>query len=556
MSPIFFAAFWLSVIELLRRSLSRRSNEYRAWVKIAFFVLVCIFGVSHLGVDSYQGSHLAIEPDEVEYAVTALRLAQGDSFSVSINGQSFPPRYPIWFPGGFLAPLFFLFGDEVGDAAKVVGITGALVLGVSFLIGFRLASLWGGVIAALTVFLIPGLRYFSQHVLIEAPLCLLVVVGALHFLMLRSSQQASLVDLLIAGLIAGLGVALRPTSVGLLLPFLLIIPKVRRKILAVALLCAPTIGFVSGSAAYNAIAFGSATRTGYHFWVPVPYEFPELVFGFRYLAENLRVLLDGAGVAPLVLVGLGVVLVQGWARGPRAGGEVVSKDLVNLALFTLLASLPILGFFLLYFYQTTRFFLPLQVLLSILVGAMLGRALSAQPFWSKMGQAKRLIYPAALLISLSAAGFLGLRVPVGEDSQNRAVADRLVRFTSPDAYVISGLNPAYFDLMVRAESSRTLIPVSRRVEYASKMYAPTRIYGLSPAPLDPFDARSPGLSDAGGKEVFEYTAIGSIDRIRELLSGGHVVFLDQATCEPAEMELVESRFELVQVHDQVARLES
>jgi hypothetical protein len=65
---------------------------------------------------AYYASDLEIVPDSVEYAVAASRLVTDQSYTIVIDGQSWPPRYPPWFSIFVIAPAYLVFGDEPGNA--------------------------------------------------------------------------------------------------------------------------------------------------------------------------------------------------------------------------------------------------------------------------------------------------------------------------------------------------------------------------------------------------------------------------------------------------------
>ena len=67
----------------------------------------------------YNASNMEIFPDSVEYAVGAQHLASMDGYHMQVGGRNLPPRYPPWFSMA-LAPAYWLFGSEIGNAIWVV----------------------------------------------------------------------------------------------------------------------------------------------------------------------------------------------------------------------------------------------------------------------------------------------------------------------------------------------------------------------------------------------------------------------------------------------------
>jgi hypothetical protein len=70
-------------------------------------------------------SDLGPPPDALEYAVTARRLAHGESFRLLLLSQEVPSQYPFGFPA-YLAPASRLLGGTLAS-----GIYGVLLAGVA-----------------------------------------------------------------------------------------------------------------------------------------------------------------------------------------------------------------------------------------------------------------------------------------------------------------------------------------------------------------------------------------------------------------------------------------
>ena len=68
---------------------------------------------------AYNASDLAIVPDSVEYTVAASRLVTDQSYTIVIDGQSWPPRYAPWFSMLVIAPAYLIFGNEPGNAVPI-----------------------------------------------------------------------------------------------------------------------------------------------------------------------------------------------------------------------------------------------------------------------------------------------------------------------------------------------------------------------------------------------------------------------------------------------------
>jgi hypothetical protein len=101
----------------------------------------------------------------------------------------------------------------------------------------------------------------------------------------------------------------------------------------------------------------------------------------------------------------------------------------------------------------------------------------------------------------------------------RIAADQIRTATENGAVVISALDPVYFDLMVGHGSGRRMIPMSRDVEYASKLISTQRVRFMDPPPRWPTDHRSIGLLKAGAREAVQFTANERLDLVNALVDG-------------------------------------
>jgi 4-amino-4-deoxy-L-arabinose transferase-like glycosyltransferase len=240
-------------------------------------------------------------PDAVEYAVTAQRLAQGMSFALSLPGREAPPRYPFGFPA-LLAPAYWL-----PSATLQTGFYGVIAFGVAgvllvYLLGRQLYGRGAGLLAALIFLLLPQSLTWSHAIMSEMATVTLVALAAL--LLWQASGEATarlrLALLLGAGLVAGLAILVRLTSVVLVVALAVgVVAGIRpRRVWPGALLAlgvGPALALVA-LAAYDRATFGSVTGTGYRHWVPEWYASPGTTFSLAYAFR--RPALQGDPAAP------------------------------------------------------------------------------------------------------------------------------------------------------------------------------------------------------------------------------------------------------------------
>src|ERR1043166_9222479 len=215
-----------------------------------------------------------------------------------------------------------------------------------------------------------------------------------------------------------------------------------------------------------------AVRNGYHFWTPVPSDYPNLTFSLDYMRTNWWVLTHTA--FPIFS---GIALLA-WIIGrmtPRKNALAATRQrLLQLVFFVVLTAGPIVAFHLVYFFPTDRFQLPLLAGTAVIAGCIV--ALLFAERWLSLF---KLVLPILLLIAIA------YRFTTPEPSPaRRLAADEIRQRTPANAIVISAIDPVYLERMAAAGSERRIVPLSRRVEYASKLLAPRRIDHPNPPPAN------------------------------------------------------------------------
>ena len=130
----------------------------------------------------------------------------------------------------------------------------------------------------------------------------------------------------------------------------------------------------------------------------------------------------------------------------------------------------------------------------------------------------------------------------------RILADQLADNTASNAIIISSIDPVYLEHFVKKSTQRRIIPLSRNVEYASKVICPDRVDNPSPFPASCFDHRCKGLLNGGAKEAVAITADEGIDMLTKELRKGIPVVLEASlviTNDIRVISLLQERFSVI-----------
>jgi 4-amino-4-deoxy-L-arabinose transferase-like glycosyltransferase len=337
---------------------------------ILSLVLLVVVAVIALFESPFAASDLAIAPDSVEYATSAWRVVHEGRYAITINGTAYPPRYPPGFALIALAPAYLFSGQDPGYG--IYGILFWSVIGVlaAFVIGRRIGGAPGGLMAGGSVLLLPHYRHYSQVIMSDATCTAVTLVLLLAYLRLTAAPR-TWKGWLGAGVLAALVASIRPTGLSATLPFLLWAIRVtpRRKSLSSGLIfLLPVLLLGACQMLYNHRAFGTALRSGYQFWCPVPYDYTHLTFGFSDLPVNAEAVWR-SGLLILIIAATILYLALRRSAFPTQAELAAPRDCLH---FIFLSAAPLILFHLFYFFADPRFFLPVTGPLAALVGGMLG----------------------------------------------------------------------------------------------------------------------------------------------------------------------------------------
>ena len=499
-----------------------------------FFILVLV-AVVWLCRTPYVASNLEVPPDSVEYALAPLQLAETGRYEIILEGRPLPPRYPPWFPALVILPAYILFGHNPGNAILPVTLLAVAGIGFAAAIGKRLGGVGGGILAGLVLLFLPSYANWATQVMSDVPTTALMLGTCLLYLRLRSGARSSALYCTAGPLIA-VATLFRPVFAAMLFPFLLEIFRARQAVLRNAAALLLPIGVAIGvTLTYNAATFGSPLRNGYKFWAAIPMDYPSLIFSFSYLKTNLALL--ARTVFPIYIV----ICFGAWLivrkRAPAA--LAASRGSFGDALtFLVLTTGPILLFHLFYFFPSDRFHIPMFAGAAIIAGALLG--LLAGP---RATSVLKWALPVLLLLAI------GERIAVPDPvPYRRLAADRIRAVTPSNALVISAIEPVYLERLAGLGSSRRFVPISRNVEYASKLLVPKKVDLPDASKLNWRVGRNPDLLRGGAQEAVQFVASEQLDAIVGQATGGTPLYLESTFLgdESDVLSRLQQRFVLVQ----------
>ena len=504
----------------------------RSWPLVILLLIAAVW----LHRTPYSASNLEVPPDTVEYALAPLQFLETGRYEIMVQDRGLPPRYPPWFPVLVILPAYALFGHDPGNAILPVTLLAVAGVGFAYAIGQRISSQTGGVLAGLGLLLLPTYSAWATQVMTDVPCTALMLGTCLLYLRLRTHPKPLLL-LLGAGSLVALTALFRPVFAAMLLPFVVSVVRQRKEIfLRGLLLLAPMAGAVAASFAYNASAFGSPFRNGYHFWSPVPMDYPAMTFSTSFVRMNL----DEVGWAVLAIVSL-IFLGAGvlaWRRRPAAVFGASQESFRDTVLFLALTTAPILAFHLLYFFPADRFHIPMMAGAVVLAGSMLTLLIGRgrEPIFNGL-------LPVALLLAV--VGRIATPAPI---PLRRIAAENIRKYTPGNAIVISAIDPVYLGRLAGAGSSRRIVPLSRNVEYASALLVRRRVEDPRLRGLTWDDARTIALIRPHAEEATPFVASERLNDLAREATNGTPIFFESSYVDQSEAKVLaalQTRFKMI-----------
>ena len=511
------------------------TNRFSALGRVTgWSTLLILLAIAALWVcrTPYNASNLDVPPDTVEYALAPLQFAETGHYQIILEGRPLPSRYPPWFSMLVILPAYLLFGHDPGNGIFPVTLMAVAGVGFAYAIGKRIGSVAGGILAGLALLFLPSYSSWATQIMSDVPATSLMLATCLLYLRLRSGSRSALIYLG-AGLLIALATLFRPVFASMLFPFLLETFRTRKTFVrSTCALLLPMAAAAAATFAYNAATFGSPLRNGYKFWAAIPMDYPSLIFSVSYLKPNLEVI--AKSVFPLYLA----VCVAAWfAARKREPAALASsrRPFQDLLQFLALTTGPILLFHLFYFFPGDRFHIPMFAGAAVIAGGLLGLL-----FNSRTTSLLKWLLPVILLLAI------GTRIAIPEPIPHRRLAaDRIRSKTPGNAIIISAIDPVYLERLAAHGSARRIVPISRDVEYASKVLVSKRIGLPNSSALNWRVSRTKELLRRGARDAVQFVASEQLDAIVAQARTGTPVFLDTtfvSDTDAAMLDLLQERF--------------
>ncbi len=448
-----------------------RLQNFFASLIIIFFAFLLIFR------NAYHASHIETFPDAVEYVSMAINYLNQGTFQIDVNGQFYPSRYAPWFSLTVLTPALIFFGIEAGNAIYGVLFVNILGMLLGYLLLSRVLPPLAALAGTLALFLIPDFTRNAQFIMNDAPSALVFLICFYVFLKNQKLVWNNRLEVILIGSLIALATLWRITNIFLILPFLFLMDQDFRKKLSAKLLFLTPLAFALVlNFCENYLMFGSFFRNGYNYWTSIPYDYPSLTFNWSNLITNLAKLSENQSYLVIVGVFLASLIVH-YLKGRDAIKPLLS--------FLLLVAMPVLIFYLLYFYFDYRFFLPVIL---VMFGSIVWTLRYYPPIIHK------LILLAILVGIYLQMNTIALR---HEFPLYRKNIDSLKLNTELGSTVLTNINLPYLKLYF-PNLERKFIPISRRAEYASKVIMTRKNEDLLVSEIkDPFQHRHPKLLAMG-----------------------------------------------------------
>jgi len=525
------------------------------WHQNRYLIILFLIAVASIVLyyDRDKASNLVIVPDSVEYALAGHRFATACEYKILVGGQWLPPRYPPWFSVLVIAPAYLIIGLEPGNAIYPITIFGIMGLIFAFYLGKKIGGYWGGIFASLILLGLPIYRMWSKYVMTDVPATTLVLCACLLYLHLRTQINANPLIYLLSGFIVAFATSIRPVSISIGLPFLIFFiysRQLAQRFQKLIFFIIPIILLIIASLTYNALVFGSPFRSGYHFWSSVPYDYLHLTFSFSYIITNM-ILLWKTKIIHFLCMAFVIWLLNRWITSSKINNQAYPSNIKYIEEFTLFGTAPIVLFHLFYFYPEPRFYLPTLALVVVIIGSIIGYWFNRFPFLT--------ILTVFIVIVLSQFCTLLEHYKTDHLLNRYAAVKEILRNTPENAWIISGIEPAYIEYFVAKDSKRRIVPISRNIEYADKLITFKKVDFPNPPPSNWSDYRRLRLIKGGAKEAISFVASEQYDNIAKQISSNTKVFLDTTNItqqDQAVLNEIKRRFELIRIKKDLFELKN
>ena len=521
--------------------------------KIGWIVFLLVAGFL-LHLPSEIGMSLAIPPDSNEYAIGLANLFEHGKFGFTLNGDWYPSRYAPWFSLFCLAPAYFLFGGDVLSLHWAVLAYALSFLVVSYYFGRAIGlGHWSYACAAIPMF-IPDFVFYSRMVMTEIPYTAIFAVSALAFVRFCCDERPSLAVCLGCGVLVAWSGAVRATALPMLSLFVLsamLKPSgLLRRSFSVIALTLPASVYGSANLVYNRCVFGSFFRSGYNYWLPVPCDYPDIMFNVVNARLNISMYLQEPLTVVMLILAVAVAVAAVMTMAGLSGGSRKNRTFLLLTVYVLFQGLVLALLYVGYYWCDVRFFLPVAL-------CLLPLALKAVVVFFGAGNRTILNFTLTMMV-LSLVGCFRYVVPqyskMTRSFPFRIVEAAISRAVLPNgAVVIQDGAPMLMDWFGPKDKNLEIIPVCRYMDHVNAMVAPVSVSEESPRPSSWQQVIIPELIASGRCRLpIAETLSENPDMVGQLLASGRRVFLhvgrtfrEQKGMEDWELKLL-SAYELVQ----------
>ena len=503
----------------------RVADHGRVLKRVAFVAFLALAGFL-LHLPSELGVSLAIPPDSTEYSIGLANLFEHGRFGFTLNGEWFPSRYAPWFSLSCLAPAYWLFFDVASLHWAVLAFALAFLV-LSDRMGRRAGlGKWSFICAILPLF-IPDFVFYSRMVMTEIPYAAIFAASALVFVRVATCESLSVRLCLGAGMLVAWGGAVRVTALPMLALFVVavLVKKCalkRKGFLTLALLL-PAMVYEIANLAYNRCVFGSCFRSGYQYWVSVPYDFSDLSFNREYVFDNMSRYLQEPVTLITLSLGVFLLIVTILMLRGRLGGRHKNRFFLLLLTYVLFQGLVLFSLYIGYYWCDVRFFLPVML---CLIPLALGAVMTILGGRGEICKASIAIAVFALCVGdfrfvIPRYFYMAERYPL------RIVEAGITKEALPvGAVVVQDANPSFLDFFGPKDKAVKHFPITRRLDYVNAMVAPSSIAKLKPRPTSCWQRIVPEFVKSGVCRLpFPETFWENPGRIKSFLEAGQRVFL-------------------------------
>lgn len=464
------------------------------------FVGVCCGAVILAGAIGFRGD-LAIASDSVEYAVSALNWAQKGIYGFTVDGILHPPRYPFFFSLILIAP-WMVIDPSIKIAVLPILLHAILIPIIAAILAQRGRGNNAVVFAPALVLLSPGLLTLSSEVLTQVPVIAVTLMVWLLYLKWQEKSAKHLPTL--TGALIFCCALIRPLSILLVIPFVLSAWRGQNRIRMSLPFIMWAIAAISVHLAYSYWVFGQLGRTGYQYWCSIPYDYFNLTFSTRYFEENISFLWN-TGIPALFLIFALLCADCCWflnSNGSSMNDMCIEfRPFLSHSIFFLLTGVVPVGIIhLFYFFPDTGFHVTLFACFAVLAACLLHTILmQGRLFYARWALGM------CLLLYVLFCSFDHFRDGLLQPVHRFRTASRMSRYVSAGDVLISGIDPVYVSAFL--PTGVKIIPISRNVEFASKLATPRHLATINPPTYDWRDHRNPSLLFLGATEVVHTVAL-------------------------------------------------